>query len=180
MTKLVPDNPGIFPAPWSAGLMATTLFATLTCLAVFAFMLPGMLRNGPATAAFWVGILPLLIPLLSSFFMVRSYRIENATLCVARLFWETRIPLAGLSAADIVPQAMQGGSKTLANSGLFAYCGRFYNPRLGAYRALVSDPSRTVVLHFGRRVLVVSPERPEDFLAALQPFIVAPATREEP
>jgi len=172
MSGVAPPPPGSFTAPWSPGLMATTLFASLVCLAVFVMMLPGMLQNGPSSGAFWVGLLPLLVPLASALFMVRGYRIEAGTLKVARLLWQTSIPLSGLTAVDIIPQAMQGGTKTLANSGLFAYCGRFFNPSLGAYRALVTDPGRTVVLRFGTRVLVVSPDRPEAFVSTLQPFLV--------
>jgi len=176
MSRHVPVVPGTFAAPWSAGLMATTLFVSVACLAVFALLLPGMLSNGPATGAFWACLLPLLVPFVSALFMIRGYRVEAGSLLVSRLCWQTRIELAGLSAAEIVPQAMQGGSKTLANSGLFAYCGRFFNPRLGAYRALVTDPSRTVVLRFGRRVLVVSPDRPEEFVTCLQPQISGSAS----
>lgn len=176
MRQDAPLDPRAFKAPWSAGLMATTLFSCVVCLAVFILMLPGMLANGPATGAFWVGLLPLLIPLGSALFTVRGYRVDGDTLRTSRLVWETSIPLAGLSEVASIPQVMQGGSKTLANSGLFAYCGRFFNPRLGSYRALVTDPSRTVVLRFGRRILVVSPDRPDAFVAALEPFVVRTET----
>ena len=171
MSAIASQPSDTFSAPWSAGLMATTLLTSLVCLAVSALMLPGMLHNGPGTGAFWAGLAPLLIPLGSALFMVRGYRIANCELLVARLGWQTRIALTGLTAAELIPQAMQGGSKSFANSGLFAYCGHFFNPRLGAYRALVTDPSRTVVLRFGSRVLVVSPDRPQEFLTALQPYI---------
>ena len=142
MSATPPEDTRRFRAPWSPGLMATTLFVCLICLAVFGLMLPGMVSNGPATGAFWVGLLPLAIPLVSSLFTIRGYRVDGSSLLVGRLLWETCIPLEGLSAVDILPQAMQGGSKTLANSGLFAYCGRFFNARLGAYRALVTDRLR--------------------------------------
>jgi hypothetical protein len=47
---------------------------------------------------------------------------------------------------------------------LFSFSGWHYNTLLGAYRAFVTDPSRAVVLHLGRRNVVVSPLAPEDFV----------------
>jgi len=36
------------------------------------------------------------------------------------------------------------------------------------YRAFVADPTRSVVLLFGKRAVVVSPDRPEEFAAAVK------------
>ncbi len=48
--------------------------------------------------------------------------------------------------------------------GLFSFTGSFRNKALGAYRAFVTDPHRTVVLRFPKRTVIVSPDSPEAFL----------------
>jgi hypothetical protein len=55
----------------------------------------------------------------------------------------------------------------MGNGGFFCWTGYFRNRRLGSFRALVTDPARCVVLEFSRFKLVVSPEKPEAFVRAL-------------
>ena len=45
--------------------------------------------------------------------------------------------------------------------------GCFWNRKLGRYRAYVTDPKRAVVLRFDDRVVVVSPDCPAEFVAAV-------------
>lgn len=108
-----------------------------------------------------------LIPLVTAFFVVRGYDVRRGEILVQRLVWRTRIPLPGLRSAVIDPDAMKRAIKTMGNGGFFCWTGWFRNKRLGAFRAFVTDPARSVVLDFGDRRLVVSPDRPEAFVAAL-------------
>jgi hypothetical protein len=55
----------------------------------------------------------------------------------------------------------------LGNGGFFAFTGYFRNKELGAYRAFMTDRRLAVVLRFPDRVIVVSPDRPEDFVSAI-------------
>jgi len=63
---------------------------------------------------------------------------------------------------------MKGSLRLFGNGGLFSSSGLFWNRRLGRYRAFATDPGNAVVLEFPDRTLVVTPESPSGFLAALK------------
>jgi hypothetical protein len=50
---------------------------------------------------------------------------------------------------------------------MFSFSGLYWNRNLGHYRAFVTDLNHTVVLRFVTRTLVVSPDRPEEFVREL-------------
>lgn len=102
------------------------------------------------------------------FSQVRSYRVTADELVVVRRNRQNRFPLAGLQSVEADRAAMERSSKIFGNDGLGAITGRFRNSKLGAYEALATDGDRAVVLRWPDRCLVVSPERPEDFVAELR------------
>lgn len=59
---------------------------------------------------------------------------------------------------------MRRSIRTFRNGGLFSFTGFFRNKALGAYRAFVTDPHQTVVLHFPNRTVLVSPSAPAEFV----------------
>jgi PH (Pleckstrin Homology) domain-containing protein len=69
-----------------------------------------------------------------------------------------------LRSAQFEPDAMRQSIRTFGSGGLFSFTGCYRNKALGAYRAFVTDPHRTVVLHFPTRTVVVSPSAPEEFV----------------
>ena len=62
---------------------------------------------------------------------------------------------------------MANSWRTWGNGGFFSFSGHFVNTALNRYRAFVTDLSRTVVLDTPRGVLVVSPDAPQEFVAAV-------------
>jgi DNA-binding transcriptional regulator of glucitol operon len=108
-------------------------------------------------------LLPLAIIVGSALFTIRGYTVTSDAVLVHRLFWATLLPLAGLQSAQFEPGAMRWSIRTFGNGGLFSFSGFFRNKALGAYRAFVTDPQRTVVLRYSTRTVVVSPEKPEEF-----------------
>jgi hypothetical protein len=113
-------------------------------------------------------VLTLLLIGGTALFTIRGYRLEGRQLLVDRLLWSTRVPLDGLDAAEIVPDAMRRSVRLFGNGGLFAFAGWFRNRRLGTYRAFATDPSRSVVLRFPNRRVVVTPDDPQGFAEALE------------
>jgi hypothetical protein len=111
-----------------------------------------------------MALLPLAIVCGGILFTIRGYTVNSDVLIVHRLFWTTRLPLAGLHSAQVEPEAMRWSIRTFGNGGLFAFTGWFRNTTLGAYRAFVTDPHRTVVLQFTGRTVVISPSTPEEFV----------------
>lgn len=155
-----------FTAPWSHQLKWLTALVALLLLG-----LPLILLNkAPQTdsALFAVAVwLPPAILVLGALFAIRGYEIEGQTLRVLRPGWKTRIDLEGLQGAEVKPEALRGSVRIFGNGGLFGYIGLFSNSSLGRYRAFATDSANCVVLRFPARTLVVTPDRPEQFVAAL-------------
>jgi hypothetical protein len=59
---------------------------------------------------------------------------------------------------------MRGSIRVLANGGVFSFTGRFWNRKLGWYRAFATDPSRAVVLRYPKRTIVITPHDPQHFI----------------
>ncbi len=112
----------------------------------------------------WEALLPIAILVGSALFAIRGYSVTVNAILVHRLFWTTRLPLAGLASAKVEPDAMHGSIRTSGNGGVFSFTGFYYRKALGNYRAFVTDPHKTVVLRFPKRTVVLSPAAPEEFI----------------
>ena len=119
----------------------------------------------PVPAAVVIGLLA-----GASLYTVRGYEVTDDAVLVQRLFWVTRLPRRSLISATLEPNAFTGTVRTCGNGGLYSISGWYWNKRIGTFRALVTDPKRTVVLRFSdRKPVVVSPGDPEGFIRALFP-----------
>jgi len=111
---------------------------------------------------------PLLLLGYEAFFMIRGYELTKESLFILRLGYRTRIPLEGLLSVESDPDALSRISCTCGLSGTFSYAGTYRSDAIGAYRLFATDPGRPVVLRFSGRAVVVTPESPEAFAAALK------------
>jgi len=150
-----------FKAPWGQALWIVSALATLILLAVAVLPVPGLGWIRVLPLAIWAGAVP---------FVVRGYTVQGDELLIRRLFWDTRIVLSGLQSARFDPSAMCGSIRTCGNGGLFSFTGWYWSRKIGSYRAFVTDPTRSVVLVFANRRVVVTPDSPEDFVRALSVF----------
>lgn len=151
-----------YRAPWGKTLRWSS--AALAALAVVYPFAMSFLPGSP-------GWLPWLLPVIVLGclpFMVRGYVITGEAILIRRLFWTTRLDLSALTSAEARPRAMSGSLRTCGNGGGFSFTGWYWSKALGVYRAFVTDLDRTVVLRFGKRTVVVSPDAPEDFTAELK------------
>jgi len=125
----------------------------------------------PAAYQLWrgepIGIVLVAVIVLPLLFMVRGYTVADGHLEIARLGWTTRWPLAGLRSATVDRTAMARAFRRWGNGGVYAVTGAFSTPRLGVFRAYVTDTQRTVVLQLADATLVVSPDDPEAFARAI-------------
>ena len=151
-----------FKANWGRPLILISTAATLICLGVAVF---SWQRGHHGFLRFW---LPLLLPFSALPFMVRGYRIAPGALMVRRLFWETEIALAGLASAEPDPEIMKGCLRLFGNGGLFSFSGWFWNRRHGIFRVIATNTRDMVVLKIAGKTIVVSPDRPSEFIAALE------------
>ncbi len=126
----------------------------------------------PASARWVLLTVPLLavgaVAAIAWYSRVLGYRLTGGELIVLRPRRETRFALAGLQSAEADPKAMDWSIKTFGNDGLGAITGHFRNRRLGSYEALVTERAHAVVLRWPARCLVVSPDRPEEFVQAIR------------
>lgn len=156
-----------FKAPWSRQLKWLTALVAILLLGLPLILL-GQAPPG-YSALYAVSIwLPPTILVLGALFAVRGYAIDGQTLWILRPGWKTRIALANLQEAEVKPEAMRSSIRIFGNGGLFGFIGLFRNTALGRYRAFATDSANCVVLRFPDRTIVVTPDRPEQFVAALQ------------
>jgi hypothetical protein len=158
-----------YGAPWSTSLKVISALTTVLCV-VTAVGLLGI-GHDPARS---FALLPLGLVSVGALFAIRGYAVTPDAILVRRLLWTTRLPRAGLQAAQFRPDAMRRSLRLLGNGGLFAFAGWFRNRELGTYRALVTDPRRTLVLQYAARTCVISPAAPEEFIRDLG--VPSPAT----
>jgi len=154
----------VYDAPWGKALR----WSSFALVAFTALMFFFYARTGMIGLAIGSWILPVIL-LGTLPFMIRGYAIAGDALLIQRLFWTTRLPLAGLKSAEVEPRAMSNSLRTFGNGGAFSFTGWFWKKPLGHYRAFVTDLNRTVVLRFEKRTVVVSPAEPEDFVLKLAP-----------
>ena len=166
-TELDIDTERYFKAPWGLPLKAVTSGVSCLLLGISAYSLWQML-NGSAAATLIAVLSPLVILAICSLFTVRGYAVSVSQLIVHRLGWSNTIDLSNLLTADFVPGVMQGSLRTFANGGLFAFVGNFHASDLGAYRAYVTDGMKAVALKFTDKTIIVSPDEPEEFIAAVR------------
>jgi hypothetical protein len=149
-----------YDAPWSTSLIIISSLTTVFCLGIAL----GMVWKGGGIFP-WLAFLPLAIG--SAPFAIRGYSLTSEAIMVHRLFWTTQLPIVGLQSVQFNPNGMSGSIRTFGNGGMFSFTGFFRNRLLGAYRAFVTDPHRTVVLHYLSRTVVISPATPEEFVRDL-------------
>jgi hypothetical protein len=155
-----------YRAPWGRPLIViSTLLVVLSVVSLVG--MPLIFGSGPRGMVFlaqWtlpaivLGCLP---------FMIRGYVITEDAILIRRLFWTTRLDRGGLKSAESVPKAMNKSLRTCGNGGGFSFTGWYWSKSLGFYRAFVTDLNRTVVLRFGNRTVLVSPDDPEGFASEL-------------
>jgi hypothetical protein len=170
-----------YKAPWSA--LLTTVSAIVTILLggmailfflgdaliianrILRFRETDMVGDWIVVIIFsFIGVFFLAILFGTALFAVRGYTVTPDAILIRRLFWTTRLPLAGLQSATYEPDAMRRSLRSFGNGGLFAFSGWFYNKKLGSYQAFATNHHETVVLRYSMEVVVLSPSEPEDFV----------------
>ena len=152
-------------------LTTTVVLTVVPLAAVVALTLVGLgVIRGPSL---WVAVLGLCATLLVGGIVVavswiQGYRLDHGALVVERLGRPLVWPLAGLVAVEGDRAALRHALRICGNDGVGAISGRFWSRRLGRFRAYVTDADNAVVLRWPHLTLVVSPDRPATFVAAVR------------
>lgn len=160
-----------FGAPWSASVKWITMLAVAGLVCVVIFGISQLEDVGSVTSILYVlatVVLPALILVASACWMIRGFVVTGEMILVQRLGWQSKLDLKDLVSVEADPEAMARSLRTFGVGGLFCFCGRFQNKSLGAYRAYATDPKRSVVLKFQNQTVVVTPDRPDDFVASVK------------
>lgn len=145
-----------FRAPWS-GLVATITLCVILLLALVGTVVPS-----------GIGIFVwLMIPVFAAF-APRGYTLGEDAFRIQFIGRRKEIAYDGLRDVRVTPGVMTGSLRIFGNGGVFGFTGLFRNPKLGRYRAWVTDPALTVVLEYEDRILVLSPEHPHLFAEQLR------------
>lgn len=156
-----------YKAPWGTALRIVSF--TLVVLSVASVV--GWPLVFPAEAGSVVLLLQWSLPVILACclpFVIRGYAITSDAVLIRRLFWTTRLDLSGLISAEALPKAMTKCLRVCGNGGVFSFTGWYWSKSLGFFRPLVTDLNRTVVLRFGKRTVVISPDDPEGFVIELE------------
>lgn len=158
-----------FGAPWS-GRLATATPIGIVVLLGLPVAIAFVPANGgaPTLLVAMIAVVDLAVIATAALFLIRGYRLDGDGLHVERLLWADRIPLTALRRAWPDPKATSRSLRLFGNSGFFCIAGLFSNRTLGRYRAFATDPRRAVVLQIGERTVVVTPDEPLRFLAAVE------------
>ena len=161
-----------FNAPWGRILKVLTSFSVLILLGVILVGIvtgPGLKASGIETIwIFNMVLLPLLILIISPFFMIRGYILSRNILFIKRLGWTSKIHLENLQSVEVDSTLMKRSIRTFGNGGLFCFCGLYWKKEIGTISVYINDFSNSVVLRFSKKVIVISPEKPERFVAMLK------------
>ncbi|MEJ1971008.1 MAG: helix-turn-helix domain-containing protein [Lacunisphaera sp.] len=149
-----------FRAPWCRTVKIVTTVVIVLILAL-PFIVPARTLSWVQGAA-WGALV------FCTFFSVGGFSVRNGQLLVHRLGWATKFDLAQLSGFEVNPHAMMSSVRLFGNGGIFCFIGLYRNAVIGRFRAYVTDPANSVVLEFGARKIVVSPDDPQAFVETLR------------
>jgi hypothetical protein len=158
-----------FAAPLGRRVRLVTLLSVVIPAGIVLFALGlALTRPSPPVPLAILLLAPLIIVgmvvAVGWFSHVCGYRLTRDELVVLGRRRARRFALAGLMNAEAEPAALAWSVKVFGNDGVGAITGRFWNRRLGLYRAFVSDRRCAVVLRWPGQCLVVSPDRTEEFV----------------
>jgi hypothetical protein len=153
-----------FSAPWSLSVLVIT-YAVLGLMAGIAIVCHQ--QTPPDMRWLATGIFAAII-LVTLPFSVRGYVLTPEALSIERWGWRHAIPLGDVVSITADPEALRGSLRLFASGGLFGFFGIFWSRRLGMFRAYCTAPKRCVLLKLRQRTVVVSPEDPAAFVAALE------------
>jgi hypothetical protein len=159
-----------FGAPWDRTVRGATMLSLVVLALPMLAAIFAPIELPLLAAVLLIGVPPLIVAETFAG-RVRGYTLTEDAITVRRGMWNTRLPLAGLRSVTGDVDAMRGSVRVLGNGGLFSITGRFWNRKLGWYRAFATDASRAVVLRYADRTIVITPHDPQQFIMRAGTFI---------
>ncbi|MBI2527452.1 MAG: hypothetical protein HYV93_15885 [Candidatus Rokubacteria bacterium] len=95
-----------------------------------------------------------------------GFTLEERGVRIERRWLPRRLPYSAIHAVDRRPRPI-GGLLALGLNGLFGSYGLRWNPRTGLHYLAITNTRDLVYLHTSRGLVVISPSRPDEFVAEL-------------
>jgi hypothetical protein len=160
-------------APWPRALKATSALGAILLTGIGIMLYCVIPAPTGFTHFFGLGValVPASMLVVSLLFTVTGYVVSPTELAIRRLFWATRVPLAGLKSVALEPGVCKGSLRVFGNAGLFAFTGLYENRRLGRFRLFATDLAHSVVFVMDDRTVVITPAASHVFVEHMQRFI---------
>ncbi|MGA2143860.1 MAG: PH domain-containing protein [Bryobacteraceae bacterium] len=161
---------GEFPASYDG---TTKIVSAIVCVLVM--LIPIAIHTVPMGPL--VGGLGLFLLILAYAYSPRGYRVAERAIAVRRLIGDIRIPLDDVREARIAgADDFAGCIRLWGSGGLFGYYGVFRTSKLGKCTWYVTSRRNSVVVIAGAKTVVLSPDDPERFVAAIRAFVPVSGT----
>lgn len=148
-------EPVYFRSPWSRSLKITVII-------ILALLTIAMVFGGP------VGLVFGGVTLFSgTLLMVNGYSVQEGKVVVHGLLWRRIFDLCELEEINLAPPGEDNAPVVSGISGLFGVLGTFGNPNPESVLGFITDVQNAVVIDFFNKRVVVTPENPEAFRAAV-------------
>ncbi|MEP7353878.1 MAG: PH domain-containing protein [Acidobacteriota bacterium] len=139
-----------------------------TGIAVAVLVAVPLMAMRAGTVAAFVALVSAAVIGLGFAYSPRGYEISGGALRVKRLVGDVVFPLNTLRfVRDANAADFWGCVRLWGSGGLFGYYGLFWSKALGRSRWYVTDRSKAMILADGDRVILVSPDDREAFVAAI-------------
>jgi transcriptional regulator with XRE-family HTH domain len=108
--------------------------------------------------------------------IVRSYVVRNGKLLVNHPGWAHHYDLTKLTGISPCPQAGMGAARVFSFTNFSSLS---YSRQMGYFRSFVMDTDRAVLLEFGKKKIVVSPDDPQAFIDSIRAAVCAISAERE-
>ncbi|WP_242339268.1 MULTISPECIES: PH domain-containing protein [Anaeromyxobacter] len=164
-----------FRAPWDRSLRITTALVLVLIVAAAATALAAAAHAGWSLPRVALAALVAAVPVGAWALGPRGFVIGGGFLRIERNAWPARlVPLREVRTAEpLAPDALRGALRLLGTSGLFGHYGLFRSRALGRFRMYATRSAGLVLVRAGGAQYVLSPDRPEAFLATMAASVAA-------
>lgn len=177
-------NDLVFHSPWDSKLALSTLILScvllgggvLTISVALSTQMPRIARAGLVFA----GIIPLTAFVGAGIYSPRKISITTKALIVHRIRGPIVVPFEKISQVEVIDDKMLAAStREFGVSGVFGHSGIFQNKDIGRYTMYASRSDGHVLVR-ADGLIVLTPERPKEFVSALRARLATGQSHEAP
>ena len=164
-----------YKAEWSTGLITSTTVVMILLLSGILLTLKMCMVHNPVIRFLGISIEASMVGMVIISYLLSplGYTVDNANLTVVRRLKPVVIPLAGISKMEpSTGKLLDDSIRLMGNHGLWGCYGKYHNSKLGTYYLYARNLKNLVLLE-GEKKYVIAPERPQEFLQALNQAVAA-------